>query len=81
MSFILDVSSRLKENIHARQRAAIAKEDEGEARTVEVPMSDDEESIIRGSDKANGGACRSRESDVWWRAPKGLASDNCGTNW
>lgn len=86
--FILDVSSKLKEeNIRARERAAVVKEDEEEEATVDVHMSDDEGSIIRGSAKANSscGACRTRESDVWWRAPKGLATDilceNCGTNW
>ena len=31
------------------------------------------------------GACRTRESETWWKAPKGLASnvlcDNCGISW
>jgi len=31
------------------------------------------------------GACRTRESKVWWKAPKGLATnilcDTCGSNW
>lgn len=30
-------------------------------------------------------ACRTRESRIWWKAPKGLATgilcDNCGVNW
>lgn len=52
-----------------------------------MPMSDNEGSIIRGPTKANSscGACRTRESDTWWRAPKGLATsilcEACGTNW
>ncbi|EGO22633.1 hypothetical protein SERLADRAFT_451461 [Serpula lacrymans var. lacrymans S7.9] len=52
-----------------------------------TPISDDEGSIVRNPPKANSicGACRTRESDIWWKAPKGLATDilcdNCGTNW
>lgn len=51
------------------------------------PFDDDEGSIIRGIPRHNGscGACRTRESENWWRAPKGLATDilcdTCGTNW
>ncbi|KAG8221065.1 hypothetical protein J3R82DRAFT_2579 [Butyriboletus roseoflavus] len=81
-------NSKLKEeHMRARERAAVVKEDEEEEQVVDVPMSDDEGSIIRGSAKANSscGACRTRESDTWWRAPKGLATDilcdTCGTNW
>ena len=33
----------------------------------------------------NNSCCRMRESDVWWKAPKGLptniACDNCGVSW
>lgn len=86
--FILGVSLRLQEeHIRARERAAVVKENEGEEPVVDVPMSDDEGSIIRGSTEisAGCGACRTRESDTWWRAPKGLAIDilceTCGTNW
>ena len=86
--FMLDVSFKLKEeHVRARERAAVVKENEGEEPIIDVPMSDDEGSIIRGPSKANVGcgACRTRESDTWWRAPKGLATDilceTCGTNW
>ena len=86
--FTLDASSRLKEeHIRTRERAAVVKEDEETEPTVEVPISDDEGSTIRGPTKANNscGACRTRESDTWWRAPKGLATnilcETCGTNW
>ena len=86
--YTFDASSKLKEeHIRTRERAAVVKEDEEEEETVEVPMSDNEGSIIRGPTKANSscGACRTRESDTWWRAPKGLATnilcETCGTNW
>ncbi|KAK2464013.1 hypothetical protein APHAL10511_003957 [Amanita phalloides] len=52
-----------------------------------VGLSDDEESIISQptSRMPTCGACRTRESPIWWRAPKGLATsilcDTCGTNW
>lgn len=48
---------------------------------------DDEASIIAEPTKGNSscGACRTRESDVWWKAPKGLVTnvlcDNCGISW
>lgn len=84
----LDVSSRLKEeHIRARERAAVVRENDREEPVVDVHMSDDEGSIIRGPTRANAscGACRTRESDSWWRAPKGLVTDilceTCGTNW
>lgn len=86
--FTLDASSMLKEeHIRTRERAAVVKETDETEPTVEVHMSDDEGSTIRGPIKANTscGACRTRESDTWWRAPKGLATDllceTCGTNW
>lgn len=85
---MLYVSAQLKEeHIYTRERAAIVKEDDEEQQTLNVPMSDDEGSIIRGLTKANNscGACRTRESEIWWRAPKGLPTnilcDTCGTNW
>ncbi|KIL69139.1 hypothetical protein M378DRAFT_98405 [Amanita muscaria Koide BX008] len=52
-----------------------------------VGLSDDEESIINqpASKTPTCGACRTRDSDIWWKAPKGLATgilcDSCGTNW
>ncbi|EJC99959.1 uncharacterized protein FOMMEDRAFT_159536 [Fomitiporia mediterranea MF3/22] len=56
-------------------------------------VSDDDQSIVDIPPSAQGGArnanycaaCRTRESRVWWKAPKGLATpilcDNCGVNW
>ncbi|PPQ64354.1 hypothetical protein CVT24_008423 [Panaeolus cyanescens] len=51
-----------------------------------VGHSDDESSIIAQPSKAPScGACRTRDSKTWWRAPKGLPTgilcDNCGSNW
>ncbi|KAG9313136.1 hypothetical protein JVU11DRAFT_6586 [Chiua virens] len=81
-------NSKLKEeHVLARERAAVIKEDEEAEPAIEAPMSDDEGSIVRPSAKTTPscGACRTRESDTWWRAPKGLATnmlcETCGTNW
>jgi hypothetical protein len=52
-----------------------------------VGLSDDEGSVVSSSSKTvhSCGACRTRESQTWWKAPKGLATDvlcdTCGTNW
>ncbi|KAJ6519015.1 hypothetical protein C8R45DRAFT_1116957, partial [Mycena sanguinolenta] len=51
-----------------------------------VGLSDDEGSIIAHPSKtATCGACRTRDSRTWWKAPKGLSTsilcDTCGTNW
>ncbi|KAJ7504211.1 hypothetical protein B0H11DRAFT_2154460 [Mycena galericulata] len=51
-----------------------------------VGLSDDEGSIISQPSKtATCGACRTRDSRTWWKAPKGLSTsilcDTCGTNW
>ncbi|THH17442.1 hypothetical protein EW146_g3363 [Bondarzewia mesenterica] len=49
--------------------------------------SDEEGSIVKQPTKANAscGACRTRESKIWWKAPKGLPTnvlcDNCGLSW
>lgn len=48
---------------------------------------DDEGSIVKELTRGNTscGCCRTRESTVWWRAPKGLPTnvlcDNCGLSW
>jgi hypothetical protein len=51
-----------------------------------VGLSDDESIADQSSDVDNiCGACRTRESKTWWKAPKGLATDilcdTCGINW
>lgn len=51
-----------------------------------VGLSEDEGSVVSQSSKSPScGACRTRESKTWWKAPKGLATnilcDSCGTSW
>lgn len=51
-----------------------------------VGLEDDDESIISHPSRASVcGACRTRESQSWWKAPKGLATDilceGCAMNW
>ncbi|KAF8972764.1 hypothetical protein BDZ97DRAFT_1649930 [Flammula alnicola] len=51
-----------------------------------VGHADDDTSIIAQPSKTPScGACRTRESKTWWKAPKGLPTnilcDTCGTNW
>ncbi|KAF8806889.1 hypothetical protein BYT27DRAFT_7190581 [Phlegmacium glaucopus] len=51
-----------------------------------VGLADDNSSIIAQPSKTPScGACRTRESKTWWKAPKGLPTnilcDICGTNW
>lgn len=49
-------------------------------------FSDEEGSIVRTAGKNfSCGACRTKETTKWWKAPRGLSSsvlcDNCGTSW
>ncbi|KAF8159372.1 hypothetical protein B0H34DRAFT_654907 [Crassisporium funariophilum] len=51
-----------------------------------VGHSDDDSSIIAQPSKTPScGACRTRDSKTWWKAPKGLPTnilcDSCGSNW
>ncbi|KAJ3740275.1 hypothetical protein DFH05DRAFT_1426471 [Lentinula detonsa] len=51
-----------------------------------IGLDDDESSIIVPPSKAPAcGACRTRDSKIWWKAPKGLQSnilcDSCGVNY
>jgi hypothetical protein len=51
-----------------------------------VGLSDDEISVADDPTSNNiCGACRTRESTTWWKAPKGLATDvlcdSCGISW
>lgn len=79
-----------EENQRIRElRAAHKEEVEEDVPTPQSVMSpsDDEGSIVRELVKGQSscGACRTRESEAWWRAPKGLPTDilcdACGTNW
>lgn len=53
----------------------------------QVGLSDDETSIVAepASRTPTCGACRTRDSSAWWKAPKGLSTsilcENCGTAW
>lgn len=89
--FYFPSSSRLKEeNAHirlTRHKGKDNEKDEAPSANATDPFSEDEGSVIRGFSKHNNscGACRTRESECWWRAPKGLVTDilcdTCGTNW
>ncbi|KAK7685733.1 hypothetical protein QCA50_011078 [Cerrena zonata] len=70
--------------IKAARASGLSLPDRPPSRAASV---DDEASIIAEPTKANSscGACRTRESEVWWKAPKGLVTnvlcDNCGISW
>lgn len=62
----------------------------GKAGTMPPPSraaSPDEEGSVVREPRSNVscGACRTRESETWWKAPKGLPTsvlcDNCGLSW
>lgn len=81
-------SAKLREeNKRALGDPTYTPRDEGKKRVAMTPSSDDEGSIDLRPSKANPscGACRTRESKVWWKAPKGLTTnilcENCGINW
>ncbi|KAH7890899.1 hypothetical protein F5I97DRAFT_1976018 [Phlebopus sp. FC_14] len=83
-------NSKLKEeNERIRQMASSVKDehDEEQLPVSAAAYSDDEGSFVRELTKSNSscGACRTRESETWWKAPKGLPTDilcdTCGTNW
>lgn len=84
-------NSRLKEeNQRIRELRLSHKDEEDEEVSISqsiTPLSDDEGSTVREPSKGYNscGACRTRESETWWRAPKGLSTeilcDTCGTNW
>lgn len=80
----------MNENKHIRElRASHKNEDEDDLTLSQsaATLSDDEGSVVRDLPKGlnSCGACRTRESETWWRAPKGLVTeilcDNCGKNW
>ncbi|KAI0738659.1 hypothetical protein C8Q80DRAFT_255981 [Daedaleopsis nitida] len=81
-------NSRLKEeNIRIRAARANGLDEKMEDSVREPTPDDDEGSIVTELKKGhnNCGACRTRESEVWWKAPKGLPSgvlcDSCGISW
>ncbi|KAF5319058.1 hypothetical protein D9611_012669 [Ephemerocybe angulata] len=65
-----------------KQYESAAEREEG----IHVGLSDDEGSIVAQPSKSPScGACRTRETTTWWKAPKGLPTnvlcDQCGSNW
>ncbi|KAI0794573.1 hypothetical protein C8Q74DRAFT_1366004 [Fomes fomentarius] len=81
-------NSKLKEeNIRIRAARANGVDEKQEASVREPTPDDDEGSIVTELKKGHSscGACRTRESDVWWKAPKGLPTnilcDSCGLSW
>lgn len=50
-----------------------------------VGLPEDDASIIEPSGTLVCGACRTRESDTWWKAPKHISAnalcETCGMNW
>ena len=95
MYFHVIPSSQLKlENSRIRESGSPAKPNwtfwdtvTDAAEGQRVGLSDDERSIADDvlEDEGLCGACRTRDSKVWWKAPKGLATDilcdTCGISW
>ncbi|KDQ61451.1 hypothetical protein JAAARDRAFT_190222 [Jaapia argillacea MUCL 33604] len=79
-------NDKLRED-NARIRAGLTAKPESARPLSSEISSDDEGSIVKQPTKANSscGACRTKESKTWWKAPKGLTTnvlcDNCGTSW
>ncbi|KAJ3875005.1 hypothetical protein F5051DRAFT_334667 [Lentinula edodes] len=66
--------------------AQLSAEPGGLHRSQTIGLDDDESSIIVPPSKVPScGACRTRDSKIWWKAPKGLQSnvlcDGCGVNY
>ena len=80
-------SSKLgEENVRIRAARASGLDEKMEGSVDETMPDDDEGSIVTELKKNQScGACRTRESEVWWKAPKGLPTgvlcDNCGLSW
>jgi len=96
INLIIDVSYRSKigeENrriIEARKHGRTATPNKVGSRQASVGISDEEKSIVNVKTDGRGtaftcAACRTRQSNVWWKAPKGLNSpvlcDDCGVKW
>ena len=81
-------SSKLKEeNVRIRAARASGREETLDVAMQENTVDDDEGSIVTELKKGHNscGACRTRESETWWKAPKGLPTnvlcDHCGLSW
>lgn len=84
---LLVLSSKLgEENVRIRLARANGVDEKAESTTREPTPDEEEGSIVMEPPRnVSCGACRTRESDVWWKAPKGLPTsvlcDNCGLSW
>ncbi|RPD53362.1 hypothetical protein L227DRAFT_581377 [Lentinus tigrinus ALCF2SS1-6] len=81
-------NSKLKEeNIRIRAARASGRDENVDVTMQENTPDDDEGSIVTELKKGHNscGACRTRESETWWKAPKGLPTnvlcDHCGLSW
>ncbi|KAH9851909.1 hypothetical protein C2E23DRAFT_869052 [Lenzites betulinus] len=75
-----------EENVRIRLARANGVDEKVGATTREPTPEDEEGSIVLEPPRnVSCGACRTRESDVWWRAPKGFPTgvlcDSCGLGW
>ncbi|KAL1941284.1 hypothetical protein VTO73DRAFT_7496 [Trametes versicolor] len=75
-----------EENVRIRLARANGVDEKAESTTREPTPDEEEGSIVMEPPRnVSCGACRTRESDVWWKAPKGLPTsvlcDNCGLSW
>ncbi|KAI0364362.1 hypothetical protein BV20DRAFT_1125672 [Pilatotrama ljubarskyi] len=75
-----------EENVRIRLARANGVDEKMEATTREATPDEEEGSIVMEPPRnVSCGACRTRESEVWWKAPKGLSTsvlcDNCGLSW
>ncbi|OSD04730.1 hypothetical protein PYCCODRAFT_1433065 [Trametes coccinea BRFM310] len=75
-----------EENKRIRAARASGIDEKADSITREATPDDDDTSIVMEPPRnVICGACRTRESEVWWKAPKGLPSsvlcDNCGLSW
>ena len=86
-------SARLKEENEQKRKALSKGKTQQEVLSNGKKQDDDDNSSIVNVPAASAGArhsnfcaaCRTRESKVWWKAPKGLSTgilcDTCGLNW
>ena len=81
-------SSKLgEENVRIRAARARGQDEKADTTMRDVTPDDDEGSVVTELKKNHNscGACRTRETETWWKAPKGLATpvlcDNCGLGW
>ncbi|KAH9893367.1 hypothetical protein C8Q73DRAFT_696721 [Cubamyces lactineus] len=75
-----------EENKRIRAARENGLDEKASSTTREATPDEEEGSIVMEPPRnVSCGACRTRESEAWWKAPKGLATsvlcDNCGLSW